>query len=261
VTILQDYPEAIAQDFVRQHIRYVEAFISPARFLPHGLRIQPLLAAIRRGLARVPAVEVALVPDLVRDLGPAQAAVTLQAIHEVRELGIIGVGMGGAEPAFPPELFVEVFAQARRLGLRTTAHAGEAAGPASIWGALRALQVDRIGHGTRAEEDPALLDYLAEQAIPLEVCPLSNVSTRVVPTIADHPVRRYADRGLLVTINTDDPRMFGNTLADEFRALHQHFHFTRDEIRRLILQGIQASWLPRARQEAFLAAFQQDPAW
>jgi len=253
--------EAIARDFVRQNIRYVEAFFSPARFIHHGLEIQDLTEAIRQGLARVQGVEVALVADLVRDLGPENAAVTLRAVHEVRELGVIGVGIGGSEPLFPPELFADVFAQAQRLGLRTSAHAGEAAGPTSIWGALRTLHVDRIGHGTRAEEDPYLLDYLAEHAIPLEMCPLSNVSTRVVAAIEEHPVRRYVDRGLVVTINTDDPQMFGNSLADEFRVLHERFGFSRSELRRLIVQGIQASWLPAERQHEFINTFQADPAW
>jgi adenosine deaminase len=125
--------EAIARDFVRQNIRYVEAFFSPARFAPQGLTPQRLTEAIRAGLARVPAVEVALVPDLVRDLGPECAARTLLDVYEVRDLGVIGVGMGGSEQRFPPELFAAVFTQAKKLGLYTTVHAGEAAGAASIW--------------------------------------------------------------------------------------------------------------------------------
>lgn len=126
---------------------------------------------------------------------------------------------------------------------------------------MRALQVERLGHGTRAEEDPALLDYLAAQAIPLEMCPLSNVSTRVVERIEDHPVRRYVQRGLLVTINTDDPHMFGNSLAEEFRMLHRHFGFTQAEIRELIRHSIAASWLPPERQQALLGACEAEPGW
>jgi adenosine deaminase len=253
--------EAVARDLASQNIRYVEAFFSPSRFAHYGLTTQKLAEAIRTGLCRVPEVEVALVADLVRDHGPARAAVTLREVHEVRDMGVIGVGIGGSEHLFPPQLFQEVFAQARRFGLRTTAHAGEAAGAESIWGAVRALGVDRIGHGTRAEEDEALLDYLAAHAIPLEMCPLSNVCTGVVPSIEKHPVRRYVDRGLVVTINTDDPKMFGNSLADEFRVLSECFGFTRQEIRTCILHGVQAAWLPPDRKQKLTEAFAADPAW
>lgn len=253
--------EAMARDLAQQQVRYAEVFFSPSRFAQVGLTPQRLAEAIRTGLVRVPEVAIALVADLVRDHGPERALHTLQAVHEAREFGIVGIGMGGSEHRFPPELFRDVYAQARWLGLRTSIHAGEAAGAESVWGAIRALQVDRIGHGTRAEEDPALLDYLAEQQIPLEMCPLSNVATGVVPAFVDHPVRRYVDRGLAVTVNTDDPKMFGNSLAEEFRLLSQRMHFSRQEIRRLILQGIRASWLPPERQQALHTMFLTDPAW
>jgi adenosine deaminase len=147
------------------------------------------------------------------------------------------------------------------LGFHITAHAGEAAGAASVWGALQALHAERIGHGTRAEEDPVLLDYLAAHAIPLEMCPLSNVRTGVVQSLREHPVRRYFERGILVTINTDDPRMFGNTLAEELALLEQQLGFSRDDIRTLILNGIRASWLPEAQKERLSATFRADPAW
>ncbi|MFN2284741.1 MAG: adenosine deaminase [Anaerolineae bacterium] len=253
--------EAVARDLARQNIRYVEAFYSPADFARHGLGVQPLTTAIRAGLARVPEIEVALITDFVRDLGPETATRTLAQVSEVRDQGVIGVGIGGSEQLYPPEPFADVYAQARALGFHTTAHAGEAAGAESIWGALHALHAERIGHGTRAEEDPALLDYLAAHAIPLEMCPLSNVRTGVVQSLREHPVRRYFERGILVTINTDDPRMFGNTLAEEFTLLEQQLGFSRDDIRTLILNGIRASWLPEAQKEHLSTAFRADPAW
>ena len=113
-----------------------------------------------------------------------------------------------------PGPFKAVYQRARELGFHTSAHAGEAAGAESIWGAIRELQVERIGHGTRAEEDETLLDYLAEKKIPLEMCPISNVRTGVVSSITEHPVRRYFERVIVVTINSDDPKMFGNSLAE-----------------------------------------------
>ena len=253
--------EVVARDFGRQNIRYAEAFFSPPDFARHGLETQKLTQAIRTGLDRVPEVEIALVADLIRDSGPKKAAVTLAQLSEVQNLGVLGVGLGGSEANFPAALFEDLYEEARRLGFKTTAHAGEAAGAPSIWGVIRWLRVDRIGHGTRAQEDESLLDYLAEHRIPLEVCPMSNVRTKVVPALAQHPVRRYFDRGIVVTINTDDPRMFGNSLAGEFQTLENELGFSREEIRFLILQGIHSSWLPEARKGNLVGRFRGDAAW
>jgi adenosine deaminase len=253
--------EAVARDLAAQNIRYAEVFYSPGDFARHELRTQPLTAAIRAGLARVPGVEVALVADLIRDFGPEQAARTLAEVREVAGLGVLGVGIGGSEHAFPPEPFAAVFAEARRLGFRTSAHAGEAAGPESIWGAVRRLGVDRIGHGTRAVEDEALVDYLAEHALPVELCPISNVRTGVVPSITQHPARRLFERGIPLSINTDDPKMFGNSLAGEYRLLVDELGFSHDDIRALILSAIRTSWLPEERKGAMVEAFCRDEAW
>ena len=253
--------EGVARDLAAQNIRYVEAFFSPSDFARHGLKTQELTRAIRAGLSRVPEIEIALVADFVRDSMPERAAVTLAEVKEVKELGVIGIGIGGSEQKFPPEPFKEVYAQARKFGFHTSAHAGEAAGATSIWGAIRELEVERIGHGTRAEEDPRLLDYLAEKQIPLEMCPLSNVRTGVVRSIDEHPIRRYFQHGLFVTVNTDDPKMFGNSLAEEYRLLEARLGFSRDEIRTLVLQGIRASWLPQAMKQQLLQEFCQDAAW
>jgi adenosine deaminase len=252
--------EAVAQDLAQQNIRYVEAFFSPPDFACHGLQTQGLTEAIRKGLSQVPEIEVALVADLVRDSGPGKAMTTLAEINEVRSLGVIGIGIGGSEQQFPPDLFAKVYEEARKLGFHTTAHAGEAAGAESIWGAIHTLRVDRIGHGTRAQEDVSLLDYLAKQRIPLEMCPISNLRTKVVQSPEEHPVRRYFERGIIVTINTDDPKMFGNSLADEYRLLQQ-LGFSRAEICQLILQGIQSAWLPADRKSQLKRAFFEDDAW
>jgi len=253
--------EAVARDLAGQNIRYVEAFFSPSDFARHGLKTQKLTEAIRTGLSRVTEVEVALVADFVRDSGSEKAAVTLAEVNEVRDLGVVGVGIGGSEQEFPPEPYEEVYKEARQLGFHTSAHAGEAAGAKSIWGAIRSLRVDRIGHGTRAEEDESLLDYLAEHRTPLEMCPISNVRTGVVNSLEEHPVRRYFERGIIVTINTDDPKMFGNSLAEEFLLLEAKLGFSRDELRSCILQGIQAAWLSEDRKQQLAEAFRRDPAW
>lgn len=253
--------EAVARDLAEQNVHYAEVFYSPPDFARHGLSPQELTQAIRTGLERVPKIKVALVADLVRDFGPEKGAITLAEITEAKNLGVIGIGIGGSEHDFPPEPYRSIYEQARNIGFQTSAHAGEAAGAESIWGVIKALRVDRIGHGTRAEEDDALLDYLAEQRIPIEMCPLSNVCIGVVKSIDEHPVRRYFERGLLVTVNTDDPKMFGNSLAEEYQLLVERLGFSQDEIRKLIMNAIQASWLPDEQKADLAASFEADPDW
>jgi adenosine deaminase len=203
--------------------------------------------AVRRGLdEEKERIEIRLIADLTRDFGPERGGAWLREIAGARELRIIGIGIGGSEHDFPPEPYRQVYEEARTLGLRTTAHAGEAAGPESIWGALRALEVDRIGHGTRAAEDPGLVEYLRAKRIPLEMCPISNVRTGVVDSVARHPIRAFFDRGLLVSVNTDDPRMFGTSLQAEYLALAEHHGFRVAEIRRLVDNAIDSTWADEA---------------
>ncbi len=253
--------EAVARDLVRQNIRYAEVFYTPSDFFRKGLSTQRLTEAIRTGLSRVPAIEMALVADMCRNYGPKNADRVLREVNEVKDLGVIGITIGGSEQTYPPEPFAGAYAEARRLGFRTSAHAGEAAGPASIWGVINSLKVDRIGHGTRAQEDESLVDYLAEHRIPVEICLISNVKTKVVESIGTHPVRRYFERGVLISINTDDPKMFGNSLAEEYRALETELGFRREEIRKIILQGIESSWLTETEKRELVRTFHSDPGW
>jgi adenosine deaminase len=253
--------EAVARDLAAQRMRYTEVFFSPGDFARHGLAVQPLAAAIRAGLDRVADVEVVLIADLIRDTGPQVAAATLEAVAEVCEFGVVGVGLGGSEQSFPPEPFAPVYERARRLGLRTTVHAGEGAGPASVWSAIRALHPERIGHGTRAVEDPVLVGHLAATRLPVEACPLSNVATGVVGSLDEHPIRRLRDAGVLVTVNTDDPKMFNNSLAKEYALLQARLGFSADEVRGLLLDAVAACWLPEPRKRRTADAFRSDPAW
>lgn len=255
------FAEAVARDLAGQNIRYVEAFYSPRRALRHGLSVQGVTEALRAGLSRVPQVQVSLVVDFTRDFGPDAADATLSDVNEVRACGVVGVGLGGSEHLFPPEPFAPVYQRARDLGLRTTAHAGEAAGPHSIWGAIRALKVDRIGHGTRAIHDDALIDYLAAHQIGVEACPISNLRTGVVGSLSEHPVRTFLERGVLVCVNTDDPKMFHNSLAEEFFVLQRDAGLSRDDVRRLLLNGIEASWLPPDRKQQLTREFLDSPGW
>jgi adenosine deaminase len=237
--------EAVARHLVQQNIVYAETFFSPTDFRRHGLTRQGIALAIRAGLDKVPEIEVPLIVDLVRDRGPEGTSLTLDAITEVAdEARIIGVGIGGYEAENPPELFADVYRRARERGFRLTAHAGEADGPASVWGAIRSLGVERIGHGVRSAEDPALVEYLVEQQLPLEVCPTSNIRTGVVADWEAHPARSLIEAGALVTINTDDPAMCHSSLACEFQVLDEVFDLDEATIKRISLAPVAASWAP-----------------
>jgi adenosine deaminase len=261
--------EAVATHLRDQNIRYVEAFYSPPDYAVHGLSTAGITCAVRAGLDRVDDIRVNLVADLVRDYGAERAARTLEELAEVADQGVIGIGIGGSEGKYPPAPFAPVYERARALGFRTSAHAGEAAGAASVWGAVRDLGVDRIGHGTRAIEDPALIEYLAGhlaghlagRRIPLEMCPISNVRTAVVPDLAAHPIRSFLDRGLLVTVNTDDPAMFQTSLAHEYRELCRVHGLSRADILGLIDNAVTACWLDDQDRDALRRSLHGHPAW
>jgi adenosine deaminase len=253
--------EAVALNLSRQNVKYAEMFYTPSDFFRHGLEVQKLTAAIRTGLGRVKQIETELILDFCRDRGLENADRNLDAVNEVKQLGVIGVGIGGSEQKYPPELYTKIYEKARLTGFHTTAHAGEAAGTESIWGAIRSLKVERIGHGTRAIEDDNLMRFLTEKQIPLECCPLSNVRTGVVKSIEAHPVKKFFDAGLLVTVNTDDPAMFGNSLAQEYQMLEERLGFSQDKVRKVILNGVKAAWLSNDRKKLLTDTFVKDENW
>lgn len=255
------FSEAFARKLVSQNIRYAESFFSPIRFVDVGMEFGRLFEAVRLGLDRVPEVEVQLIADLTRDFGPDQAMDTVAEVNESKSSGVIGIGLGGSEHNFPAELFTSAYDKARGMGFHVTAHAGEAAGPESVWGAIQHLKAERIGHGVRSGEDETLLDHLAESQIPLEMCPHSNVCTQVVDSFEKHPVKDYFDRGIMVTVNTDDPLMFGNTLSGEYRLLNERLGFSQDDVRQVILNGVKSTWLPEDRKAAMVAEFVTDTSW
>ena len=255
------FAKAVAKDFVDQNILYAEAIFAPSEFARYGLETQKLAEAIRTGLSKVPKVDIALITDLVRSRGIENVAKTLAEVNEVKNLGIVGITIGGSEQDYPPERFADIYERARYLGFHTSAHAGEAAGPESIWGAINSLKVERIGHGTRAIEDEVLVDYIAEQRLPIEICLISNVKTGVIRSIEKHPVRCYFDKGIPISINTDDPKLFGNSLSEEYHVMESKLGFSRDEIRKIIIQGIQSSWLPEDRKPNLTKMFRHDSNW
>ena len=192
--------------------------------------------------------------DAIRQFGPEKAQPVLDLAIQFRDRNVIAFGIGGDELKGPPELFPEVFARAADHGLHLTAHAGESAGPESIWGALN-LKAERIGHGLTAGQDPELMEELAERQVPIEICVTSNLRTGCCTELSQHPVRRYFDEGLMVTLNSDDPAMFRTSLVDEYRLVQEHFGFSDDHLRELARNSFEASFLAPDKKVEFLNLF------
>lgn len=186
--------------------------------------------------------------DIPGEAGLPAAEETLRISLDERPDGLVAFGLGGPEIGVPRPQFKPYFDQARAAGLRSVPHAGETTGPQTVWDALRELGAERIGHGISAAQDPELLAYLAERRIPLEVCPTSNVRTRAVARIEEHPLRRLVDAGVRVTINSDDPPMFGTTLNDEYAVAARLLDTGPDGLAALAREAVSASFLDPAGQ-------------
>jgi aminodeoxyfutalosine deaminase len=191
--------------------------------------------------------------DAVRHFGPEEAAKVFRKAAEMRRShpSIIGIGIGGDERRTGAEPFAELYAEARDAGLRLTAHAGETAGPDLIWGAIN-IGAERLGHALSAIHDPELIEILAERQIPLEICLTSNLRTACCARIDDHPLRRYFDAGLMVTLNSDDPALFQSDLDQEYERAQEHFGFTDEHLRELAANSIEASFLPAEKKVTIL---------
>ncbi len=165
--------------------------------------------------------------------------------------GVIGIGLGGDEVRFPAELFAEVFAFARSQGLHCVAHAGEADGAQSVRPPLTSCSAQRIGHGVRALEDAAVVELLRDRKIPVEICPTSNFLTGAARREHRHPLHELDERGVIVTIDADDPALFGTTITDEYLYVAQHCGF--DALERFILNAVDASFLDHGPRQALRA--------
>jgi adenosine deaminase len=235
----------------RQNVRYAETTFSICTNVHYaGLPWQAILEGLNEGRAQAHAafgVDWGWVFDIVRDVPETQNDVVEIALA-AQDDGVVALGLGGGEKGFPPELFVKSFERARQGGLRSVPHAGEIAGPKKIWSALRLLQADRIGHGVRCVEDPALVAYLREHQVPLEMCPTSNVCLGVYPSYEAHPLRQLWNEGLLITVNSDDPPMFETNLNHEYEVLIDHFGFSAAELEQVSLNAVRASFLSQAEK-------------
>jgi adenosine deaminase len=245
------------EDEAAQGVRYCEVtFTVPG----HGQRFgdwDAPVAAVLEGLwagGTDFGMGFGLVLDVVRGFSLEVAQRTLDVALRHRQSGVVALGLAGLEAGNPPERFAAVFRQAKDARLHAVPHAGEVAGPESIWGALQSLGAERIGHGIRALEDPSLVAELRARAIPLEVCVSSNVRTGVVPSIATHPLPKLLEAGLTVTLNSDDLSMFSSPLAGEYELAREVFHLSDDELADIARNGIRASFADDATKTTLLMA-------
>jgi adenosine deaminase len=238
-----------------QGVRHAELFFDPQAHLNRGIAfatvIDGLWSALQEGEKRL-GITSRLIMCFLRDLDAASAMQTLEAALPYKDR-IVAVGLDSAEIGNPPSKFTAVFDRARAEGFLTVAHAGEEGPPQYVWEALDLLHVSRVDHGVRSLEDPALVARLVEERMPLTVCPLSNVRLRVIDTLADHPLRRMLEAGLVATCNSDDPAYFGGYVGDNFRETAAALGLTDSELMTLARNSFEASFIDDAARAGYLA--------
>lgn len=241
----------VARELARQQVRYAELTVTPYSHVRRGIPAPAFCEAIEDARRRAEAdfgIALRWCFDIPGEAGLPAAEETLRISLDERPDGLVAFGLGGPEIGVPRPQFKPYFDRARAAGLRSVPHAGETTGPQTVWDALHELGAERIGHGISAAQDPELLAYLAERRIPLEVCPTSNVRTRAVARIEEHPLRRLVDAGVRVTINSDDPPMFGTTLNDEYAVAARLLDTGPDGLAALAREAVSASFLDPAGQ-------------
>ncbi|WP_323766666.1 adenosine deaminase [Marinovum sp.] len=241
---------AVLEESASHGVVYTEAFLSPD-FCGGGdlAAWREYLHAIREAAdqaEREMGITLRGIVTCVRHFGPDQARRTARCAAETADDWLCGFGMGGDENAGEQGDFAYAFDMAREAGLRLTTHAGEWRGPEEVRAAVRDLKVERIGHGVRAIEDPALCEELAEQGVVLEVCPGSNVVLGVYPRLAAHPIEKLRERGLKVTVSTDDPPFFHTDMTREYEALARVFEWNEDDFKALNQTALAAAFCDEA---------------
>ncbi|WP_369376001.1 adenosine deaminase [Streptomyces sp. cg36] len=241
----------VARDMARQNIRYAELTITPFSSTRRGIDERAFMDAIedaRKAAEKELGTVLRWCFDIPGEAGLESAAETvrLATTDRLRPEGLVSFGLGGPEIGVPRPQFKPYFDRAIAAGLRSVPHSGESTGPQSIWDALNDLRAERIGHGTSATQDPDLLKYLADHRIALEVCPTSNLATRVVADIERHPIREMVQAGVLVTVNSDDPPMFGTDLNNEYAVAARLLELDERGVAALARNAVEASFLDPA---------------
>ncbi|WP_035848935.1 adenosine deaminase [Kitasatospora azatica] len=246
----------VAEDMARQQIRYAELTVTPYSSVRRGIPDLAFMEAIedaRKSAERDFGIVLRWCFDIPGEAGLASAEETARLALEVGAEGLVSFGLGGPEIGVPRPQFKPYFDRARAAGLHSVPHAGESTGPETVWDAIRELGAERIGHGTQSVKDPALVDYLGEHRIPLEVCPTSNLATRVVERLEEHPIRQMVDAGLLVTVNSDDPPMFGTDLNTEYAVAARLLGLDEAGVADLARNAVEASFLDQAGKRRLTA--------
>jgi adenosine deaminase len=244
--------QAVLQRFAAGNIVYAEITVSFIEYIQQGIALADIVSALDEASAASERPRVQWILDPVRNIGPEKALGLLQEVLRNRPKNLVGITIGGAEHLFPPAQFEKVYALARDAGLRLTVHAGEGLGPESVWDAIRVLGAERIGHGVRSIEDPALVRHLAENQIPLEVCPTSNLWTGIYPSYEAHPLKALYEAGVPLSINTDDPEFFRTSLAEEYEHARA-MGLPESAVRKMMTNGFRHAFLPQEDIEQFLS--------
>lgn len=247
----------LMQQLKEENVLHAEVYVAVGVCLYRKQDFTAIFEGMERGRtrgARDFGVSLLWIFDATRHFGVEEAQKVFELAVRYRDRHVIGVGIGGDEVKAPPELFRGVYAYAEDHGLHLTAHAGETAPAESIWGALN-LHAERIGHGLTAAKDPDLVEELAYRQIPVEICLTSNVRTGTCKSIHEHPVKSYFEQGLMVTLNTDDPALFGTTLTREYQLAQETFEFTDEHLRELARNSFEASFLPAEKKLELLSLF------
>ena len=238
-------------------ILHAEVYVSVGVCLFRKQDFAAIFEGLERGRARGArdfGVSLLWIFDATRHFGVEQAQKVFELAVRYQDRHVIGVGIGGDEQKGPPELFRSLYGYAADNGLHLTAHAGETGPPESIWGALN-LRAERIGHAFTAAMDADLMEELAQRQIPVELCLTSNVRTGVCKNAAEHPAKNYFDHGIMITLNTDDPSLFGTTLSREYQLAQETFGFTDEHLRELARNSFEASFLPDEKKLELLGLF------
>jgi adenine deaminase len=249
-----DLAMAYFRKAAEQTVRYVEFFFDPQGHTARGVRFETVMAGLARAQADAEAqlgIRSRMIMCILRHLDEVDAERTLDQALAHKDK-IIGIGLDSSEVGHPPSKFRNVFRRARDEGFLLVAHAGEEGPPDYVWEAIDVLGVDRIDHGNRSLEDPALVKRLAKDGLALTVCPLSNLRLCVVKDMKDHPLRRMMDAGLMVTINSDDPAYFGGYISENFASVGSALGLSAGELTAIARNGFAASFMPDAEKQRIL---------